>query len=215
MAFYESPDGSVRVELKKRGLAALLSWLFPGAGQFYQGRKLKAFLFCVPVLVLYFVGFSMADGKCVYASFTSDDFRYQYFFQAGVGGASSPALVQYFATKDGGRPFFQTAERYPATHPLAFRPVEDTNYSGEVLVEGTMAPPPGPTGGNGESVLSMWHAELGHGFDVGTLYTLVAGLLNYLIIFDAFAGPAIIAAPEEKESEEESGKEANPEGQKP
>jgi hypothetical protein len=37
--------------------------------------------------------------------------------------------------------------------------------------------------------LSEWNRELASGFDIGTLYTMVAGLMNYLIIFDAFFGP--------------------------
>lgn len=34
-----------------------------------------------------------------------------------------------------------------------------------------------------------WHKSRGAGFDMGTLYTMVAGLLNLLAAFDAFAGP--------------------------
>lgn len=34
-----------------------------------------------------------------------------------------------------------------------------------------------------------WHAETASGFDMGTLYTMIAGLLNMLAVFDAYAGP--------------------------
>ncbi len=37
--------------------------------------------------------------------------------------------------------------------------------------------------------LDSWNFETASGFDMGTLYTMVAGLLNILVIFDAFAGP--------------------------
>ncbi len=39
------------------------------------------------------------------------------------------------------------------------------------------------------SDLDDWNFETASGFDMGTLYTMVAGLLNILVIFDAFAGP--------------------------
>lgn len=37
--------------------------------------------------------------------------------------------------------------------------------------------------------LDDWNFATASGFDMGTLYTMVAGLLNILVIFDAFAGP--------------------------
>jgi hypothetical protein len=39
------------------------------------------------------------------------------------------------------------------------------------------------------SDLDDWNFATASGFDMGTLYTMVAGLLNILVIFDAFAGP--------------------------
>jgi hypothetical protein len=39
------------------------------------------------------------------------------------------------------------------------------------------------------SVLSDWHKESSAGFDLGSLYTMIAGLLNILVIFDAASGP--------------------------
>ncbi|MFM8173538.1 MAG: DUF6677 family protein [Pirellulaceae bacterium] len=38
-------------------------------------------------------------------------------------------------------------------------------------------------------MLDRWHKESSAGFDMGTLFTMVAGLLNYLAVFDAFGGP--------------------------
>ena len=37
--------------------------------------------------------------------------------------------------------------------------------------------------------LSLWHRRLGRFFDIGTLYTMLAGMLNLLVIYDAWAGP--------------------------
>jgi hypothetical protein len=46
--------------------------------------------------------------------------------------------------------------------------------------------------------LSMWHLHYGSMFDVGTVFTMIAGLLNVLVVFDAWGGPL---APEQKAEE--------------
>lgn len=48
---------------------------------------------------------------------------------------------------------------------------------------GFMAPPASI------SDLSEWNEESSSGFDMGTLYTMIAGLLNILVVFDAWGGP--------------------------
>lgn len=50
-------------------------------------------------------------------------------------------------------------------------------------MRGFMAPPLGP------KELSDWNKDTSSGFDMGTLYTMIAGLLNILVIFDAYGGP--------------------------
>ena len=37
--------------------------------------------------------------------------------------------------------------------------------------------------------LAIWQYELGRFYDIGTLYTMLAGMLNMLVVFDAWAGP--------------------------
>lgn len=39
------------------------------------------------------------------------------------------------------------------------------------------------------SDLSDWNEKSSSGFDMGTLYTMIAGLLNILVVFDAWGGP--------------------------
>ncbi len=48
-------------------------------------------------------------------------------------------------------------------------------------------PPPRSTDG-GE--LGQWNKNLNRYFELGTVYTMIAGLLNILAIYDALAGPA-------------------------
>lgn len=52
-----------------------------------------------------------------------------------------------------------------------------------VVMNGYMAPP------TSLADLSEWNAQSSSGFDMGTLYTMIAGLLNVLVIFDAWGGP--------------------------
>jgi hypothetical protein len=42
---------------------------------------------------------------------------------------------------------------------------------------------------DGPGELDQWNEEMASGFDMGTLYTMVAGLLNILVVFDAYGGP--------------------------
>jgi hypothetical protein len=52
------------------------------------------------------------------------------------------------------------------------------------LLGGIMAPPATP------AELSDWYLKLNTYFDLGTVYTTIAGLLNVLVIYDAWGGPA-------------------------
>ncbi len=147
-------DG-MSVSLRRPEVAAVLAWLFPGAGHFYQGRQAKALIFCVSIMTIYILGMLMGAGKVVYFSWLKEDRRWQYFCQVGVGVPALPALVQ-------------------AWH-LSRAPTP--------LWSGFMARP------QDKNVLSKWHSSLSAGFDLGSLYTMIAGLLNYLVVFDAYGGP--------------------------
>ena len=161
----------VPVKLKNPVLAAFYAWLWPGAGHLYQGRKAKGILFMVCVLTTYFFGFALGNGRVVYASFKKPDFRYPYLCQVGVGLPALPALVQYQRFNSGKPPLFGME----------------------------MMMPPAPTNRlTGEDQLATWHDELKGFFEVATLYTMIAGLLNMLAVYDAYAGP-VFPLPEEKQ----------------
>lgn len=40
--------------------------------------------------------------------------------------------------------------------------------------------------------MGRWHYDYKHYYELGTLFTVIAGLLNLLAIYDAFCGPAIM-----------------------
>lgn len=56
----------------------------------------------------------------------------------------------------------------------------------EPLFGGVMAPPVNP------QQLNEWYRELNRYFELGTVYTMIAGLLNILAIYDAWGGPVPI-----------------------
>jgi hypothetical protein len=142
-----------------------------------------------------------------------DDARYAYLCQVGIGLPALPALIQakrvsgpnpkpplwdgFMAPPvligqrihkdwierlvqssaeerigDFKRRHFEGPDsaEYQRYHPK--RPSErQTEYSGQA------------------NQLSMWHEHYGSFFDLGTVFTMIAGLLNVLVVFDAWGGP--------------------------
>jgi hypothetical protein len=154
------PEELEPINLKNPGLAALLAWLWPGAGHLYQGRTAKGILFMVCILGTYFYGFAIGQGHVVYASWRPIDRRLPYLCQIGVGLPALPALVQTMGERPPLGNFMKQPEVLPEWMP-----------------------------GREPDELAQWHAEAGVMFEFGTLFTMVAGLLNVLAIYDAFAGP--------------------------
>ena len=151
----------VSVNLKNPVLAAVLAWLWPGLGHLYQGRTAKGMLFMVCILITYFWGLAMGDSHVVYASFRQPEVRYPFVLQVGVGIPAFPAIIQ------------------AATPEL-----------GATLFGRWMSPPTLAMNPSNHDELATWHERLKGYFDIATLYTMVAGLLNFLVIFDAFGGPS-------------------------
>ena len=55
-----------------------------------------------------------------------------------------------------------------------------------------MAPPHRPVIEDRADEVSAWYARRGAGYEMGTWYTMIAGLLNILVIYDAYGGPLAI-----------------------
>ncbi len=64
------------------------------------------------------------------------------------------------------------------------------------LLGGFMAPP------TSMAQLNDWYRTLNVYFDLGTVYTTIAGLLNVLVIYDAWGGPSMYEAEEERKRAE-------------
>jgi hypothetical protein len=178
------PYAPVEVELKNPWLAAFWAWLWPGAGHLYQGRTAKGVLFMVCILVTYFWGLALGGGHVVYASFKKPDVRYPYLCQVCVGLPALPALVQSYR-QNHGKPLLFGGRMAPPGTPQ--RPVREQAYD----------------------TLARWHSETGFYFELGTLYTMIAGLLNVLAIYDAHSGP-VFTAPEKKRDQPPLDSESTP-----
>lgn len=186
------------IELKDPALAAFLAWLVPGLGQLYQGRTAKAVLFFVCIMGTFLYGLYLGSGKevgwgrVVYASWEKGgDKRLPYLCQLGMGLPAMPALVQASRAGNGNPPLLGGFMAPPKPDPNGpARPQKKTALAGQ------------PT-------LDDLHRKLDHYFELGTTYTMIAGLLNILAIFDAWAGPVFVEAEKGKEKgkdeEEEPG----------
>ncbi|MCA9263463.1 MAG: TM2 domain-containing protein [Planctomycetales bacterium] len=175
----------VPVDLKSPALAAVLAWLWPGAGHLYQGRKGKGFLYMICILFCFFFGLAIGNGHVVYASFKKEDMRYPYLCQIGVGIPAMPAILQNMS---------------------------DTPLAGSTI----MRQPTPPVLEQRHDEKAVWHEQTGFHFELGTLYTEIAGLLNFLAIYDAYAGPVFLV-PERKRRKKQvtagqgqSGEDASP-----
>lgn len=168
-------DPEVRVQetpivLKDPAMAAVLAWFVPGLGHLYQGRTAKGILFLVCILGSFLYGVYLGGdsefgwGRVVYMSFHPEDLRLHFLCQVGAGLPALPAVIQGARVRSGREP----------------------------LWGGLMAPPRRPSDRNSKQpTLDELHKKLPYYFELGTLYTMIAGLLNILAIYDAWAGPVL------------------------
>jgi hypothetical protein len=85
-----------KVDLKDPTTAAILAWLIPGLGHFYQGRYFKSGLYFVCILGTFVAGLYLGDDKVVNWTWTSGRKTYGYAAQVLVGLPALPALVQAY-----------------------------------------------------------------------------------------------------------------------
>ena len=169
-------------------LAAILSYLLPGLGQVIQGRIAKGVLFFVSLYTLFFYGMALGAMKNVWlppqvsvkslpkveigvfrfnieaeGPLKSLSYRPQFLGQVWIGAAAWPAILHYLADND------PNAAPQPRGLPVIGR---------------YMATPP-------DDELQRLQRDGNKRWDLGWVYTLIAGVLNLLVIYDALAGPAV------------------------
>lgn len=186
-----SPDDGSIIDLRNPWLAALLAWCVPGAGHFYQGRHHKGGLFMGVILGMFLAGMWLGAGRVVYAAWRPEP-RWAYVCQAGAGLVAMPALVQSMRLAGAAKqPLLASPLMAPPLQPgqAVSRAYAERKVAGDEGIDGDdfLDRPPLRVFRGDE--LSIWQRRLGRWFELGTLYTMLAGMLNVLAVYDAFAGP--------------------------
>lgn len=184
-----APEDLIEIDLKEPWLAGLLALVLPGLGHIYQGRTAKGILFFVCVFGTFIYGMYLGGGKVVYAHVPwEQQFRWQCYCQMGVGLTTAPMFIQRSRMLNNEPPLFGTDFMAPPQRGT----VEWTDDSGNL----TRQP----------NELAKWTVKYHPYFELGTVFTMVAGLLNVLVVCDAVGGPLIISHGKDKtedKSEEE------------
>ncbi|MDR2754325.1 MAG: hypothetical protein LBC20_01340 [Planctomycetaceae bacterium] len=176
------------LNLKNPVIAGILTWLIPGLGHYYQGRTAKAILFFFCIVPTFWVGCVLGSSsetgfaRNVYYSWRFQDKRLFFIPQVCLGMAAIPAGLQAIRINTGHPPFFGRFMAPPQ--------VEDGDPTGV---------PPTLT-----EIVRKRHFL----FELGTYITVIAGLMNLLVIFDAIDGP-LVYRPEKKEDENKENKNNN------
>lgn len=158
-------------------LAAVLSYVVPGLGQIVQGRYGKGLLFMISLLGMFSLGQAMGGWQNVYVP-RGDEGPHG----RGAGGrglAAGLVMRWHFAGQ-----FWIGAAAWPALwqHFAMPMPTKEENpfwHNFQKMPE--------------ESKLNEFLVNNDKTPDLGWVYTVIAGMLNILVIYDAYAGAAFPA----------------------
>jgi hypothetical protein len=161
-------------------LAAVLSLLIPGLGQIYQGRFGKGFLFMVSLLGMFWLGQALGNWQNVYLPLPDNR-------APGEAGKLTSALLtrwhylgQFWIGVSAWPALYQYFQQPPADQTnfwANFQRMPDEQKVNEFLVNNDKTP------------------------DLGWVYTVIAGMLNILVIYDAYAGPMFGPAARKKDGD--------------
>lgn len=184
------------VDLRNPWLAGALAWLVPGLGHWYQGRRAKAAIFGISIWTILLAGLYMGSyweatpnadsprrllvARNVYCSWRPGDKRLYFIPQAAVGAVAIPAWLQARNPGDG-----------DSVWATAFAPPR--------LPSESSTRPNQPSADEIVANLYSW-------LDVATIFTVVAGLLNVLAIFDALGGPVPPSAEDDDKKDDDGEK---------
>jgi len=176
-------------------LAAFLSYLVPGLGQIVQGRVGKGLLFMVCLYTLFFYGLFLGRG---YAAVHTDGDRVEeYRLSSNVYLPTAEHRKQYDAGKGLSRlatdlyhrpqflgQFWMGIVVWPAVCQYASYDPLETEHP---ILKDFMRTPD-------VQALNAVHTSGNKLLELGWVYTVIAGVLNIMVIYDALAGPALAAA---------------------
>jgi hypothetical protein len=216
MSAHDSPPALPETPLPMPGLAALLSFAVPGLGQIVQGivgrrpaRFAKGVLFLVVLLGMFFYGFFvLGQGKNVYVPHYQD-----YLIEEEMAGRVArsdngvpiPALRFWFSDRimpplvgnlvtrwqyPIGQ-FWIGAAAWPALWNYAFpnSPILEQYYASPGALRKDEKQERSALLKQVEAHHQNLERSAGRYADIAWMYTVIAGALNLLVIYDAWAGP--------------------------
>ncbi len=202
-------------------LAAFLSFLVPGLGQVVQGRIGKGLLFFCSVYALFFYGMYIGSGSIVLHP-AADHERPPVTYRV-TGNVYLPATAEYWADDPRNaehkipgknnpwnlplwlanlynRPqylgqFWVGVAAWPALYHYAFpgKPEKNDAENGEPKAPSLWTEVKNFEKTPNEDAINAVHTSGDKLLELGWVYTVIAGVLNIMVIYDAFAGPAFPA----------------------
>jgi hypothetical protein len=158
-------------------LAGVLSYLVPGLGHIAQGRTGKGVMFMGILLGMFFLGQAMGNWQNVYMPEVDQRDKNN----AVLRPLSSIYNRWHFAGQ-----FWIGVAAWPAIWQFYKMPMPEAETS-EFWHRFQREPD--------ENVLNPFLTDSDKSPDLGWVYTVVAGMLNILVIYDAVMGPAFAATP--------------------
>lgn len=174
------PPTEVPLPEQRDYFAMVLSYLIPGLGQVYQGRIGKGLLFFFSLYALFFYGQWMGQWRNVWLPDATDlprsDISLRGVFTWNLEGV--PKALSY-------RPqflaqFWMGVASWPAI--VQYRTYTPANAGPAPVIGTYQRTPP-------EEELNKLQRDGNKRWDLGWVFTVIAGVLNLLVIYDAFAGP--------------------------
>jgi hypothetical protein len=186
-------------------LPGLLSYLVPGLGQVVQGRIAKGVLFFVCIYALFFYGLCLGSGTVTLVVGKDDkgNDKLETFHVGGNvylpdtadsrDGRSATSGTPRLLTNLYNRPqflgqFWVGVVAWPAVWQYAHLPTPSPSdprpsIPPDPLLGRFMQPPE-------ERQLNAVHTSGDKLMELGWVFTVIAGVLNIMVIYDALAGPA-------------------------
>lgn len=183
------PPPAVEQKTKLDPLAAFLGFLIPGLGQVYQGRTGKGLLFFFGLYGLFFYGMWMGQWKNVWLPDVTD----QPPLEINGGKYEGVPSALYYRPQYLGQFWIGVAAWPAAAQYRAF----DKDKNGVAVLRSFQRSP-------SEDELNELQRNGNKRWDLGWVYTVIAGVLNLLVIYDAFAGPMFRDPPGKKKEDAET-----------
>ncbi len=185
-----SPNSLTMSDRPSDPVAAVLSYLIPGLGQVYQGRIGKGVLFFVCIYTLFFIGVYLGSGT-VHIKHGDEVETYTVnsnVYLPDTHDQNNPFNLPRLAANLYNRPqfagqFWVGIAAWPAV--WQYVNYDRRQEHGDPLLGSFERTP-------SEAALNAVHTSGDKLLELAWVFTVVAGVLNVMVIYDALAGPAFL-----------------------